>query len=258
MSSLAFARHFEFPGIDDGVGLLGLPAEQSAKRRLSGSADEVVKTLSTVLDELVLEVIEKRTASEFRDASSAAFPKYAKLVLSYAQIVATIVPPQVLDRLTAESFSEFEAEIREHGVQAFGATMRDRAVFTVWTLRKIASLLQLLATNDVTATEHGKDKDFLMNFLVHALRARFNVDCLRASVRTGRPIYPDALEVIDDGLCSAVNAYAWIKQAVDLRFPSDESLVLPDYWTTDDDALLEESMREAIEEDKGIPDDESW
>jgi hypothetical protein len=257
MSTVALSRRFGFPAIDDGVGLLGLPAEQSAKRRLSGSADEIVTTIAGILDEMVLGVIEKRTAVEFEAASNEALPAYVSLVLSYAQIAATIVPNAVLERLTLESFSELEADIREHGVQAFGSDMRDRAVFTVWTLRKTAALLHLLATK-VAECEQKRDNDFHINFLIHALRARFNVDCLRASMRTGRPIYPDALGVVDDGLRSAVNAYAWIKQAVDLRFPSDESQVLPDYWTADDEKLLGESMQELAEQEKGLSDEEPW
>ena len=133
-----------------------------------------------------------------------------KLVLSYAQIVSAIVPPNVIARLTAESFNELEADIREHAVQSFGADIRDRAVFTVWTLRRTSDLLQLMAAN-VPDGDKARDHEFLTNFLLHALRARFNVDCLRASMRTKRAIYPEALGLIADGLRSAVDAFAWIR-----------------------------------------------
>jgi hypothetical protein len=249
MSTLALSRRFGFPCVDDGIGMLGLPAEQSAKRQLSGSADEVVKTIAAVLDEMVLGVIAKRTALEFAEATNATLPNYVKLVWSYAQIVSAIVPPNVLARLTAESFSELEADIREHAVQAFGADTRDRAVFTVWTLRKTSDLLQLMVAR-VTDGDEAKDQEFLTNFLLHALRARFNVDCLRASMRMKRAIYPEALGLIADGLRSAVDAYAWIKQAVDLRIPTDESsLVVQTSWDAEDQGLLDESMQDMAQED---------
>lgn len=69
-----------------GIGLMGIPTENSAKKQLSGSADEVVKTIASLLDQMVMRAIDKRTAEEFRAVSDEVFPKYMQLVISLAAI----------------------------------------------------------------------------------------------------------------------------------------------------------------------------
>jgi hypothetical protein len=244
-----------FPAVNSGVGVLGLPEEQAAKRQLAGSAERIVKNLASILNDMVLGVIRRRTAEEFSAAADAALPDYVSLVLSYARIVATITPQETIVRVTSESFSEFEADIRQHGDKAFGGYLRDRAVFTIWTLRKVASLLEQLR-GTVADCDMEKDAEFLNRFVVTALTARFNVDCLRASMHTGQPIYPDVQPVIDEGLKYAVDAYAWIKQAVDLHLPISD-VHIDEYWTAEDQVLVDESMSDLAGEIT-TPDDANW
>jgi hypothetical protein len=229
----------------DGVPLLGIPAEHSAKRQLSGSADEVVRSIATVLDQMIMGVIQKRTAEEFKDAYMQVFGHYMQLVCGLSSVISSIVPKNVVVRLTYESFCELEADIREHAVSAFGSDMRDRAVFTVWTLRKISDLLQVAWESKIQDEDREKDEEFLSFFMAHALRARFGIDCLVASMRSQRTISPEAMPLLADILRSAVDAYAWIKQADELRNPSDEEedVIQPD-WADEDDELLSESMQD--------------
>jgi hypothetical protein len=230
--------------------LLGIPAEKSAKRDLSGSADEVVKAIAKIVEQMFMTVIEKRSAEEFRTAYDEVFNPYMRLVLSLSTIVSNIVPRPVLVRLAQDSFSELEAEIREHAVAAFGADMRDRAVFTVWTLRRISDLLQLVGTGGAAPNgQEAKDKEFFSFFMVHALRSRFGVDCLVASMKSGKTIHPEILPPLADLLRSAVDAYAWIKQAADLRRPTDEGeLAMEAAWDDEDQQLLNESMYDMAHE----------
>lgn len=80
--------------------------------------------------------------------------------------MSAIVPTSVLSQLANESFSELEADIREHALASFGADMRDRAMFTVWTLRRISDLLSVIAASGRVPEEDGKkDGEFLTSFL---------------------------------------------------------------------------------------------
>jgi hypothetical protein len=232
------------------VQLLGIPSEKSAKRDLSGSADEVVKAIAKVVDQMFMTVIQTRTADQFRAAYEQVFTPYMQLVLSLSTIVSNIVPKAVLVRVARDSFSELEAEIREHAVASFGADMRDRAVFTVWTLRRINDLLQLVGTEGTVPDGHQeKDKEFFSFFMAHALRARFAIDCLIASMKSGKTIHPEVLPPVADMLRSAVDAYAWIKQSADLRRgPLDEGELTPVDWVDEDQQLLNESMYDMAHE----------
>jgi hypothetical protein len=232
----------ESPASSIGIRLLGLPAEKSAKKQLSGSADEVVRTIASVLEQLFTMAIDQRTAQEFSSVKAQVFPQYVQVVVSLAAIVSATVPAPVISRLAAESFSELEADIREHALAAFGADMRDRAMFTVWTLRKIAELLSVMVGKKIAEEDGQKQKEFLASFLVHALSARFNIDCLRIAMRSGRTIYPDVLPALEDGLRSVVDAYAWIRQTVDLYDPRPEPELADLELDEEDRGLLEESM----------------
>jgi hypothetical protein len=243
MTSLAIAHPFDIAD-SEGVSLFGLPVERSAKRSLPGSADEVLKTIRSILDEMLNDAIARRTATEFEAAVKDAFPKYVNLVIAFARIVSALVPRQTIVRISNESFSELEADIREHGLAAFGENMQERAIFTVWTLRKTSDLLESLEKAKVDDGQLDKDAEFHKEFFLHALRARFHIDCLVASMRTKHPLYPEVRPLVDDGLRSVVNAYACVKQAVDLRFPSDESKPFEAYWSAEDKELVDASMQD--------------
>ena len=111
-------------------------------------------------------------------------------------------------------------------------------------LRKISDLLTVLNTATLGEDQKEKDAEFAGHFFIHALRARFFVDCLVASMRTRQPLYRSVFPQVDDGLRSIVNAYAWIKQAVDLRLPSDSSELATVEWTADDQELVDASMHD--------------
>ena len=225
----------------EGIRVLGLPAEKSAQKALSGPADEIVKAIASVLDQMVLTAIDKQTAQEFLAAANQVFPRYVQLVLSWANIVSALESPATLTGLTAESYGELEADIQEHALSAFGADMRDRALFTVWTLRKIGGLLPACSAK-IQEKDGPKDQEFFNLFLANALAARFGIDCLRVSMRTGRRIYPEVFPALEDTLKAVVDAYAWIKQAAALRSKQGEEGAISPAWDNEDDQLLRESM----------------
>jgi hypothetical protein len=245
MSTLTLEKlHSWFPAKPEGVSLLGLPAERSAKRRLPGSADDVLRTISSILNDILEDVIARQTAASFEEAVDDAFPRYVKLVMAFAKVASAMIRPQTLSRLASESFSELESDIRTDGLAFLGEALSERAIFTVWTLRKTSDMIDVLAKSPSVPDQREKDVEFHQEFFINALWSRFHIDCLIASMRTQKPIYPDVMPLVDNGLRSAVNAYAWAKQAVDLRFPTDEYEPLPDYWSEDDQQLLDASMRD--------------
>jgi hypothetical protein len=133
------------------------------------------------------------------------------VTLALGGLINAVVPHQVIDRLTFESLSEMEAEFRDEGLSAFGSEIKDQAMFTVWTLRKINDLAHGISASDKPA-EHliNDDKHYASSFASHVLYSRFHLDCLKISLRTSRPLYPEVLESISEGLRAVVNAYAFV------------------------------------------------
>ena len=230
------------------LAFIGLPSKRSGKQ-LSGSVEELIRNVGSILDDLIASAIEKHNAADFRALWDEVFPNYARVMLSLSRIVSSIVPHSILVRINAESLSEMEANFRDHALSAFGPIIQDQAVFTVWTLRKIADLAEKIsAAGTLEPALQKKDEEFCSLFTYHVLRSRFHLDCLAASMRSNRAIYPEVLEVISDGLRSAVDAYAWIKQGADLRVTPEETALEPIKMDEEDQEFLEASAHDMATE----------
>ena len=228
---------------------IGLPSKHSA-RQLTPSAEEVIRNVGVILGQLLVAAVNKRTAADFISLRDEIFPNYAQVMLALSRIVSAIVPQDVLIRISAESLCEMEAEFKEHALGAFGATIQDQAIFTVWTLRKITDLSQKISTcQRVDPEVRDRDVEFCTRFTYHALRTRFHLDCLSTSMRSKLPIYPEVLGVISDGLRSAVDAYAWIKQGADLRLKAEDAAIEPIELDDEDRAFLNASAHDMAADD---------
>jgi hypothetical protein len=234
-------------GLREPIPFVGFPSKRSAKQ-LSGSAEELVGNIASIIDQLMVSAIEKRTAVEFVAVWNEVFPNYTRIMCALGALSTALIPPLVLEQVTADSLCEMEAEFRDHALVAFGSAIRDQALFTVWTLRKITDLARQLSSAELTQDDKCKDNEFASSFIYHGLRMRFHLDCLLTSMKHKSPIYPEILASISDGLRSGVDAYAWIRQCVDLRTKTDEP-VLPFVELDEEDReFLDASARDMANE----------
>jgi hypothetical protein len=217
---------------------------QKSARELSAPTVEVFKGIRSAVNELLVNIIQKRTREEFRSAFALSFPKYMEMALSLSYFAQAIVPPATIERLTREAICEMEADFRDKGMAAFGSVARDQALFTVWTLRKVHDLLTQIS---VVKTEKAKQKDdekYCLHFAASALQAHFSLDCLKMALRLDQPIYPEVMEQLTDGLRAMVNAYTWARLGVSLRAPKVTVSEEPDSSDEEDMELLAASMHD--------------
>jgi hypothetical protein len=236
-------------GLNDLLTLVGLPSQRSSAR-LASNAEHLFKSVKTVLDDLYLQAIEKRTSQEFIATRASVFNNYLRLVRGLSDLARAMVAKDVIERLMDESFCEIEAEIREQGALRFGQQVSDQVMFTVWTMRKIRKLLSKLPESGPPPKDsQDADRDFANGFSFHAAWAQFHLDCLMAAIRLDKPIHQEVRSEIEDGLRAAVNAYGLLRQGLDLRDKRiDESITsvsdAPSIWDEEDQTLLNSSMRD--------------
>jgi len=233
--------------IGERLAFVGFPSKRATKQ-LSGSAEEALKSVITLLEQMIAGTVEKRTAAEFNAAYEEAFQNYARLMFALGCLIRAVVPANVIDRVTSESFCEMETDFRDHALATFGSSIRDQAIFTVWTLRKIFDLAKAVVNKTVSDDLKEQDKKIATMFWYHGLRTRFHLDCLIFSMRMNRPIYPEVLEVISDGLRSAVDTYAWIRQAAELRSTQDEPTLTFTDLDEDDKLFVDASAYDMADE----------
>ena len=233
--------------VSDMLAMPSCPSKQSAKR-ISADADELIRSIASVANELVVRVIEKRSAEEFIAARDDIFHKYFDAVRSFADLARIVVPKDVLETMTEVSLSQMEAEFKARGSGAFGTDVRDQAIFTLATMRKTSELCQKINAAKLPREHAESDVEPRNGYAFHSVVARFHLECLLKAIYLRKQIYPDVLNVIVEGLRSAVNAYAWAVRGFDLRFPKQTVLVPPAIWDDEDQALLNEANAEMVAE----------
>jgi hypothetical protein len=248
IESLALSREWSAFGVGEMLAFPGA-AESSRRRQVSGSADDLMRNIFSLLEDLVLCTIEKRTATEFRQSRDAVFPKYMEAVGALGSLVRIVVPQHVIERLNREFFCELEADLREKGLTAFGPALRDQAVFTVFTLRKISDLITQLAGAVKTDVKPSQQvAEIMSQLLFHAVWTRFHVNCLVTSIDRQAIIYPEVLELVTDGLRAAVNAYGLTRRLLDALSPIRETPLVPIEWDEEEQNLLNEAKRDMLVE----------
>lgn len=231
-------------------GLLSFLVSRSkgSARSLTPSTSDVLKGCWDAIDQILRSAIETRTKAEFERTFEASFPNYVGLTLAISHFATAVIPKPVREQLVRESICELEADFRDKGLASFGAAVRDQAMFTVWTLRKISELTTQIVEAPLDKSRRQEDEDFCSHFNVNALQAQFSLDCLETSLRTHRAIYPEVLDEVVDGLRAMVNAYTWARRGLELRVPVEESSVEPLQLDDEDRALMDFSLAEASEQ----------
>lgn len=211
---------------------------------MAGRADQLLRNIVSVIDDLISPAIEKRTAEDFANAQVLIFPQYFSAMRALGDLSRIVIPKQMIDRLSSEWFCELEANFRDLGQRTFGADLAERGIFTAWILRKIHNLAQDLGNSASPVGQEAEESQMAMDFAAKAMWTRFHVDCLSKAMRDHKPIYPDVIEPIRDGLRAAVNTYASLRQWADMRMPRVDAELDMVEWTDDDELLLLDSMRD--------------
>ncbi len=226
------------PSLRDLLELPALPSESAqVTKQLSNSAHDLVRNVASIIDSLVLRAIEARTAEHFEVTRKEVFSEYFAAMCALGALLRVVVPKNDIGWIAAQSLSCLEADFRNEGAAAFGSELRDRGLFTVWTLRKISDLAE-----DMDETNPTSDK--ARQFAIAGIWARFHIDCLVKSMQLRKPIFPEVMDPIADGLRAAVNAYAWLRQERDDHDGVSEPELVPVVWEDEDEILLADSMRD--------------
>ncbi len=229
--------------LDELLTFVGLPSKRSA-RELSGSSDELFRGITSVLNNLLLRAIDKQTAPEFIAARDEVFGDFFKTMRAMSNLARVLIPRGTLERMSWESFGELEDDLTEQGLERFGAAGRDQAIFTVCAFRRMNRLVAKVASLGAPPKESvAGDREIANNFSFYAAWTQFHLECLVASMRSDKPIPPEVLEIICEGLRSAVNAYGFLRQGLELRESSSIAPPQAPYdWDEEDQELLDSSM----------------
>lgn len=232
------------PGSDGILSFLASRSKASA-RTLSPSAVDVFTGCYEAVGQILSTALEARTGADFERVYQTEFPRYVSLILAMSKFAGAVVPRPLIEQLTRESICEMEADFRDKALAAFGAAVRDQALFAVWTLRKINELVTQIVAVKPEGSKQKEDSEYCAHFNLSMLHAQFSLDCLSASLQTGRAIYPEVLEELVDGLRAMVNAYAWARRGLESRVRSVEKEFATTPLDDEDRCLMNASLAAA-------------
>ena len=244
MSSVAIAIPKPRINLGQLLKVIGFPTEKERAGAMVGQANDLIREVVAVVDGLVLTSIDQRTSSDFVRTREEVFPQYVAAITALGSLARIVLPKQTIERLSAESFSEIEADFRDKGESVFGSDLTERGIFTVWTLRKIYDLAKEIEAAELPNEHVAEDAEKAREFVRFGLWNRFHVDLLVKAMRSDKAIYPEVVEHVRDGLRAAVDAYAHIRQWADIRNPRLDHDPGPIEWSDEDEELLIDSMRD--------------
>jgi hypothetical protein len=227
---------------EDTLSFLAFPAKRAAAQ-VNGTTEDIFQNIATILNQVVTDALSARTADQFRNTLSSSLETYMQVMAGLSKLINATVPEKVIDRLTNESLSEMESDFRNEGIEVFGEYLSNQAMFTVFSLRKITDLAnQIGASDQIESHLIPADQQLHSMFVTNVLYGRFHLDCLTHSLRTSTPVFPEVLDCISDGLRPVVNAYAYIKQAADMRSGADKEEMIHIEFDEEEQELVESSM----------------
>lgn len=231
--------HFE---VDSTLG--SFVTQTNIQTVLVQSDGELIQKLVSVLDNQLLAVLETRSVLEFAKTRAEMWPKYVRARRALSDTMTNLAPEGKMESIVKQSVATQIADFQKQRGVRFGNVLTDQIVFTVWTMGKINALVQKV---NGAGEPRDKDADLKLNseYQLCLWWAQFHVDVTVAAIKFKKTVPEDVQGAICDGLRSAVNAYAILKEALSLR--TSQVAVYPAAalpWDEEDERLLDSSMRD--------------
>lgn len=229
------------------IGTLGAAFEfpMDLEETLTRNDERLIRELGGMLDRQLLAVLSSRSVSEFTAVRAEVWPKYIRALRALSDTMRNMKSEHYINRLATASMADFKTDLdKQRGVR-FGDSLTDQAIFTLWTLEKIRSLSFQLVGKMPAPEQRGTDLQLNKEYRLCSLWAQFHMDVVVAAMNHDKTVPGDVQDALCDGLRTAVNAYAIMKDALALRRPRAQepaAVVLP--WDEEDEQLLAASMRD--------------
>jgi hypothetical protein len=213
----------------------------------------IVLTALRESDALLKPLLAARTKEQFSTLRKNIFNDYANLSFIVANSFsgAAVEKRQVA---TKEAFKLVEHIMHTKGTPRLGCETVREAIFCLDTLRRSHRLVcELHSCGSVMAELSERDRKLSHDFTFSALWAQMHLDCVRIIVTQSRDgVEKDVLEAIMEGSRSAVMAYSFVRQGLELRTKQEPYLVEVGPSDEEDQELLEESYSDYTEFESSV------
>lgn len=229
---------FEFGTLSAFLGESG-----SIQTDLVHSDEDLIRKLVSLLDNQLLGVLETRSLLEFVESRRGTFPKYIRARRALSDTMSNLASESDLEKISKLCSQALTEDLQKQRLR-FGDKLTDQAVFTLWTLDKVSALAQKV---NQAGEPRDKDADLKLRseYQSCVLWTQFHLDVLSAAMKFKKTIRVDVQDAICEGLRTAVNVYAILREALLLRASQTDLSpppVLP--WDEEDEQLLAASMKD--------------
>lgn len=226
------------------IGTIGAFYEPSvaSEEKLVYSDQQLIRDLVKVLDRQLLDLVDSRTPEEFENVRAKVWPRYLRALGALLDTAANLISDDDVQLITDSLIANLSADLAKQEAK-LGPQLVEQSIFTLWMMRKIRALGRDIA-NAGDPPDKAADSTLLKEYIARSLWAQLHLDAIFAAMKFNRPIRQSIWEPMCNGLRSAVNAYAIMKDALYLRQPQvqDETPLEGLPWDEEDQELLDSSM----------------
>jgi len=210
----------------------------------------IVLTALRESDILLKQLIVAKNKEEFRSSRKKIFRDYVNLafIISNSFSVAAAENPSIRQLATKEAFKLVEHILHAEGTPRLGCNTVREAIFCLDTLRRAHRIVEKLhSRGNVPRELTEKDHQLSSEFTYSALWAHLHLDCVRIIVRQSKgEVEKVVLDEILDGARSAVMAYSYARQGLELRNSQESYLLEGNALDAEDEELLQESYSDYV------------
>jgi len=229
------------------IGTIGASLEVPADFECPGlnrNDERLLNELSKRLDHQLLTVLDSRSLEEFTAARGKIWPNYCRALRALSDTLRNMASEEEIARVSKLVVADLTADIVKERAARFNEKLADQATFTIWVFSKMRGMIDSLAVPPKPELR-PKDLQLCNEYRLCSLWAQFHMDLVVAANKFQKTISDDVQNAMCDGLRSAVNAYAIMKEAYALRHPRAEQAPVAELpWDEEDEQLLAASMRE--------------
>jgi hypothetical protein len=199
--------------------------EKSTTKKLEPSFGEIFHTIVNEIDGLGVRAAKSPSLSAFKtERAEKLYPVFVRLIRAISELLEAKVDKSDLRGMREASSAIIRSEVEAKWASYFSDETYREILFALGALTSAQSLVVRVTATELPDDPDSKSKNDELRELYNlaAPWSHFHFEVLKAAFKHKITIVPEVLREILDGLRLSVMAYAYVRQAVELRHILDD------------------------------------
>ena len=215
-------------------------AKESDFRQLRVGFAEIAERISKQLDEIASRLLGVTCVEEFDPLRSQEFASYMRLCTAFTNVALTVIDQNEFAHILQDSLVKTESKFAASAHAYLGDEDYREALFSITNLRSAQRLLPaLIIHSPMNADDRCRDRELAKLYVTANVWANMHLHCLQLAIEKNQLVAQEILNRLLEGLRQSLMAYAYAREALDLRGVNQARYAnaLDVIWDAEDEAL---------------------